>query len=269
MGGGSLIRIAGGGQGRDSLIPSAIGTVLLLGVLAVAPLSSAPAGATQRSTMPAPRVVAQGAIRSLLQPATKTIDTDFGAGYLTELAKITAVSATFTVPTVECGGFDSDVAPGADMVNKSGDQVGAFVDVGCQNGTEEDFIEVYLNKKFKSWSEASLDGNTFHVSVTETKTVASVTVSDLTRNITKGATAPGAAMTEADFDDNIGLNPTTGKPMPVPVFKANKFTVADANGTPVAKLPNERFDLEQNSRIYVVAGFFNSADSFVDSWQNG
>ncbi len=267
MDGGNSIRVLERRR-RGSAIPSVRAATLLFGVLVVTVFSTAPAGATQRASLPTPRVPVPGAITPGSKPALNALDSTDGAGYVAVLPKVTTVNATFSVPSIECGGIQSVVAPGAAMINKGGDQVGAYIDLGCRNGTEEDYIEVYLNKAFKSFPETALDGNAFSLSVTEAKTVATVKVTDLTKKITKEATAPAETMTEVDYLDSVGLNPTTGKPLPTPVFTTNKFTIAEANGKPIGDFTNIRYNLEYNSHIYIVPGALASRGGFVESWQN-
>lgn len=256
--------------GRASLIRAVLGTTLLIGIVGLPILSSDAAGAATQATSPS--TLAVPLIRDAAVPpalAATTLTSPYGGGYLTEQSNITSVSSTFTVPKIECGGFDSDVAPGVLVINKSDDELGGFVDVGCQNGVEEDFIEAYLNTTYTSWSETSLDGNAFHVSLTESKSKATVTITDVTRHITKSATTAGKTMTEAQFQDGIGLNPTTHKPFPVPVFSTNKFVAAQVNNKPIGSLHNDRFDFEYDSHIYIVPGPLTANENFQETWQNG
>lgn len=270
MGGGSSVQVFGQRHRLGSLIPGGVGLSLLAGVLAVATFSGAPAGASPPATLPAPRAVVPSAIRPGSKPELNHFDSTAGGGYVVAPpTAVTSVSATFSVPTITCTGTQAVVAPGATMVNKGGDQFGAAIDLGCRGGVQEDYIEASLNKSFKSWAEPDLDGNTFHVTITETGSVASMKVTDLTRSITKGATSPKETMTEVDYMDSVGLNPTTGKPLPTPPFTSNKFTLAEANGKPISDFNSLRYDLEYNSRIYIAPGALGPNSSFLESWQNG
>lgn len=115
------------------------------------------------------------------------------AGYTVYAPKLSAGTATFTIPRVTCGVSSSGVGPGLFALSKKGLTGGGTL-VACVNGAPVYQVGSVINGNEKNTIPVS-PGDLVKVSVSETTKGTSVSVNDLTAKTGDHATGKGGALT--------------------------------------------------------------------------
>jgi len=227
----------------------ALSTVAVTGASA-----SGGGGATARpGATGGPAILRAGAARA---EAASVKNSRTFAGYVAAvpIGSATAVTATFTVPTLSCAPPNLGIAPGVfESVNRNGLLTAAGVAVKCESGKRVYFPALEINNVGHSFrASPAAAGDVINLSASVTTTATTVQVTDVTKNVTQTLTGAGANTREAWIGDLAWLT-NNGILLGVPNFGKLKFLNCQIDGTALQSWNPQQWQRVNNKGIVQIA----------------
>jgi len=169
----------------------------------------------------------------------------------------TTSTATFTVPALSCAPPDLGIYAGVDVAATSTGSA-AGVAVKCEFGKAVYFPALVINNVGTSYrSSPFAKGDVINLSASVTTTGTTVQVTDVTKNVTKTLTGPGASPRGA-FIGDLGWGSNKGVLLGVPNFTKLKFFNCMINSQALGSThPHEFQRVNSSGTVQIATGPFS------------
>jgi hypothetical protein len=212
---------------------------------------------------PAGIVAGPGGPASPRAAATSVINNRYYAGYqaVVTTGSATTVTATFTVPALSCIPPDLGFYAGAvEWVNRNLLTTGAFVAIKCESGKAVYFPSLAINGVDTNYRTSPFAaGDVINLSVNVTTSGSTVTVTDVTKNVTKTLTGAGARPRQTFIGDIAWLT-LKGALLGVPNFGKLKYLNCLIDGTALQTWNPQQYQrVNRKGIVQIATGPFSPA----------
>jgi len=187
--------------------------------------------------------------------APSVINSPAFAGYQATVAagSATSTAAQYKVPALSCTSAYRAITPVAGVeVNSFATYSSAFLFAGCHNGTAVYFPALVINGNETNYTTTPLSaGDVIKVSAKVTTTGTTVTVTDVTKGVTKQLTGAGASSSAGYVGDSDWVS--NGTLLGVPNFGTLTFTHCLIDGTALASWNPAEYERVNSSNIVQIA----------------
>jgi hypothetical protein len=199
-------------------------------------------------------------------PALRSDELVYGAysGYKMVTPADATLESAFKVPTLVACTKGSDRLGAGEMFFE-GDKAttGAMVTYGCDKDQAYYLPTIVDNNNYGSVGFTPMPGDVIVISVSESATSSSVTMTDDTQNMSATISGDG----DTNYKTIVG-NISIGSG-PIPRFVTEHFNFVTLNGASIAANQGVAYNMKRNSVVEIEAGkLTNSGEAFTEKWVN-